>query len=394
MKVLFVTREYPPFLMGGIGVHTFKLVEHLTKLGVSCDVISFGDERFSTENIQFVNPSSSIIETSGGTLSSNVKVPIDIMRFSRITNTMIKKEKFDIVHVEEPYVGAFINGYDSVKICTFHTTSAGEMSPLVRDFFTRFSLKKMAFYCFQGFYYEAMCIASSSSLIVPTLQIKRELVNVYRTSEYKVKIIRNGVDIPKPSLSVAKAEAKRKLGISPETKLLLSVARIVSRKRLDLLVKATKLLSDKGLSKFHVAIAGTGPERFNLLNLVDKYDLGQIIELPGWISEDKRNLYYQAADIFVLTSDYEGFPFTLLEAMSYGAATVCARINSLDAIRDGVETSFFSPGDHISLANSIEKLLLDSNLCTQLSRASKLFAKDHSWGKTATQTKELYESLL
>lgn len=119
MNVLFVTREYPPFVVGGIGVHTFKLVEHLTKLGVSCNVISFGNEQFSTENVHFVNPSSSIMETSDGTLSSNVRIPFDILRFSRIANKMIQKKKFDIIHVEEPYVGPFINGSHSPKYAPF-----------------------------------------------------------------------------------------------------------------------------------------------------------------------------------------------------------------------------------------------------------------------------------
>ena len=75
MNILFVTREYPPFEVGGIGVHTFKLVEHLTKIGVNCNVVSFGDERFSTEKVQFVNPNSSIIDKLGGSLPSNMRIP-------------------------------------------------------------------------------------------------------------------------------------------------------------------------------------------------------------------------------------------------------------------------------------------------------------------------------
>src|SRR3989339_358918 len=121
MNILFVTREYPPFEVGGIGVHTFKLVEHLTKIGVNCNVVSFGDERFSTEKVQFVNPNSSIIDKLGGSLPSNMRIPGDILRFSRITNKIIQKKKFDIIHIEEPYVGAYINGYKCPKVCTFHT---------------------------------------------------------------------------------------------------------------------------------------------------------------------------------------------------------------------------------------------------------------------------------
>ena len=109
MKVLFVTREYPPFDVGGIAVHTFNLVKNISRLGVSCKVLSFGNENFSSEDVTFVNPSSSIIERSNVSLALNAKIPVDIVRFSGIANRMLKKEQFDVVHVEEPYVGAFVS---------------------------------------------------------------------------------------------------------------------------------------------------------------------------------------------------------------------------------------------------------------------------------------------
>src|SRR5665647_385842 len=109
MKVLFITREYPPFEVGGIAVHTFNLVKNIAKLDVSCKVLSFGDERFSSKDVTFVTPSSSIIERSNVSLALNAKIPSDIIRFSRIANRTLKNEKFDVVHVEEPYVGALIS---------------------------------------------------------------------------------------------------------------------------------------------------------------------------------------------------------------------------------------------------------------------------------------------
>ncbi len=103
---------------------------------------------------------------------------------------------------------------------------------------------------------------------------------------------------------------------------------MVSRKRLELLIKAVKVLQTTGNNQCHVIIAGDGPERSNLMSLVNKYGLNDMVEMPGWISKDRKALLFQAADIFVLTSDYEGFPFTMLEAMSYGVPIINSKIKS------------------------------------------------------------------
>jgi glycosyltransferase involved in cell wall biosynthesis len=395
MNVLFVTREYPPFVVGGVAVHTFHLVKNLEKLGVSCRVLSFGDEKCSSEKVTFVKPSSSIIERSNVSLALDVKIPSDIVRFSKITNRILKNKQFDVVHVEEPYVGAFITPrHNQVKVSTFHDTSFGEIKAMMGHSFSVSSLKRTFFYSSLGLYLEFICIASSNALIVPTPQVKDELSKVYRTSIEKVKIIQNGVELPELNKLIDGINAKQKLGLSPETILIFSVARLVSRKRLDLLVKAIKILQSEKITKYHVIIAGEGPDRSNVVSLVKKYGLEHIIELPGWISDQQRDLYYRAADIFVLTSDYEGFPFTMLEAMSYGAAIINSRITSLSPLRDGLDGLLFPPGDFRALSVCIRTLSNNPSLRMQLSTSARRFAEKNSWKKIAEKTINVYENLV
>jgi glycosyltransferase involved in cell wall biosynthesis len=394
MNVLFVTREYPPFEVGGIAVHTFNLVKNLVKLGVSCKVVTFGNRKMSTENVVFVDPSSSILERSNSPLASNFRIPFDILRFSQVANALIDKEQFDIVHVEEPYVGAFIAGNGKpTKVSTFHTTSFGEITVMLGHSFSSSSLKRLLFYSSLGFFLESMSIASSGALIVPTTQVRNELTRIYRTPFDKIELIENGVDLPDVGKINNQAEAKKELGLSPKTFLIVSMARIVARKRLDILVKAIKILQKAKPHQFHVIIGGDGPDRPLIRQLVDNYGLEQITELPGWVSNEQKERFYQAADVFVLSSEYEGFPLTLLEAMSYGVAVVASKINSLCTLREGVDGLFFPIGDCYKLSECIVNLMNDSRLRSRLSDSARMFAANYDWKNTAEQTKKFYESL-
>ena len=174
--------------------------------------------------------------------------------------------------------------------------------------------------------------------------------------------------------------------------MILSVGRLVARKHVDLLVKATKILQGEKLNQYHIAIIGDGPELSNVIQLVKEYGIQRIIESPGRISNEHRDLYYQAADIYVLTSSYEGFPLTMLEAMSYGAAVIASKIKSVKELREGVDCLMFPAGDSKALSVCIKTLLNNPSLQTRLSASAKLFAGRHSWKKTAEETLRIYEN--
>ena len=109
-----------------------------------------------------------------------------------------------------------------------------------------YSLKRAFFYSSLGFFLELKNgITSSTSLIVPTKQIAEELSSIYGTSMDTVQIIENGVDIPALNKPVDAVNAKQKLGLSADTVLILSVGRLVSRKHVELLLKAERLLKKK-----------------------------------------------------------------------------------------------------------------------------------------------------
>ena len=383
-----MTREYPPFDVGGVARHAFNLVEHLSRLDVSCKVLSFGDPSYSTDDIMFIKPSSSIISRSNCPLYMDARIPFDIVRLTKVANKLIENENFDIVHVEEPYVGAFVK--HKRKVATVQDTSYGE----IKTSLPNPNLKRWIFFASLGPCLEWMCIASSRIVIVPISQVEEELVRIYRVPKSKIRVIRNGVEIPRSIDPIDKIKAKRMLGLSGNL-LIFTAARHVARKRLDTLVEAAKLLHEEGIEGFHVVIAGDGLLKRNMISLVKKYGLQHVISFPGWISWEKLEIYYRAADIFVLTSAYETGPMSILEAMSFGDAAISSRIDYFPKLMcDGIDGLLFQVGDYHALSICIKRLLNDNLLRRRLSASARSFAERFGWESVAKRTVDLYKEIL
>jgi glycosyltransferase involved in cell wall biosynthesis len=389
MKVLFVAREYPPFEVGGVARHTFNLVGHLRKLGVECEVVSFGDPLQSNDGVRFIRPRSSIISRGRQPAYLDLQVPFDIVRFTSMVNRLIEREGFDVVHVEEPYVGSFVT--HGRKVTTIHDTSYGELRSILNAPSGLTDFRRAIFYIYLGFLFEKESGRNSRAIIVPSAQVKSELVVKYGFDAGRIRVIRNGVILPPPS-SLTREEAKRRLGL-PNVPLVFSASQHVARKRLETLIEAAKLLREHNII-LRVAIAGDGPLRPNLISLSESYGLNGFVSFPGWVPQEELDLYYRAADIFVITSEYEAGPIAMLEAMASGATVVSTKIGGFAAcIRDGVDGLVYPVGDSGALSSSLERALRDQDFLQKSSSLGRAFAERFDWGRVAEDTLSLYEEI-
>jgi glycosyltransferase involved in cell wall biosynthesis len=389
LKVLFVAREYPPFEVGGVARHTFNLVGHLKKLGVECHVVSFGDPLRSGDGVRFIRPRSSIISRGRRPVNQDLQVPFDIVRFTSVVDRLVEREGFDVVHVEEPYVGSFVR--HERKVTTIHDTSYGELRSILNAPAGLTDFRRAIFYIYLGFLFERECGRSSRAIIVPSAQVKAELVAKYGFDAGRIRVIRNGVVLP-PLGSLTREEAKRKLGL-PNVPLVFSASQHVARKRLETLIEAAKLMRERNMV-FRAVIAGEGPLRTNLIGLSESLGLAGFVSFPGWVSQEELDLYYTAADIFVITSEYEAGPITMLEAMSNGSTVVSTRIGGFAAcIRDGVDGLLYPVGDSRALSSSLERALGDQAFLQRSSSLGRTFAERFDWGSVAEETLSLYKEI-
>ena len=149
-------------------------------------------------------------------------------------------------------------------------------------------------------------------------------------------------------------------------KLILCVARFTPQKGLDIFLKACNLLKEKGID-FQAKIIGEGPLKNPLEEEIINLNLEDKVFLLNIMPQNELNLLYAQSYLCVLPSLDEGFGLVLVEAQLCKKPVVGARSGGItDIIQDGKSGILVPPGDHLSLASAMEKILTDEELASRL----------------------------
>jgi glycosyltransferase involved in cell wall biosynthesis len=199
--------------------------------------------------------------------------------------------------------------------------------------------------------------------------------------------IYNGVDVARYAGEAPADEVERirtSLGIGREELMIVTVGRLTRQKGLgDLLAAFAKASSH--LPSARLLIAGEGPERARLEDLIASLELGDRVRLLGNV--ERPDDLYRGADLFVLASRYEGFPFAMLEAMAAGLPVVATRFGGADEmVEHGRDGLLVSGGDIDGLAHAIGLALGDRGRMTEMARSARLKAQQFSSTGMVEQT--------
>jgi glycosyltransferase involved in cell wall biosynthesis len=139
------------------------------------------------------------------------------------------------------------------------------------------------------------------------------------------------------------------------------VGRFTSEKDPLLFIEMMAELSQQGEPPPHAVMLGSGPLQPDVKDRIQTYGLEDYIELPGWVDEPVD--YYHRSRIFVLTSERDALPLTLLEAMATGLACVVTGVGNVpDVVNDGENGIIANTRNAESLAAEIRRLQTDSDL--------------------------------
>jgi glycosyltransferase involved in cell wall biosynthesis len=171
-------------------------------------------------------------------------------------------------------------------------------------------------------------------------------------------LLENGIDGADYTRRQSITEAKTKLGLPTESFVIGAVGRLEAEKGFDTLIRALHILLSQGLD-VRVVIVGEGGERSKLAKLANELGITDRLLLPGW-QADVRG-YFEAMDMFALSSYREGLPNVLLEAMALDVPVVATRVNGVPRlVQDGRNGHLVEPGDLDGLATVLAGLLKNS----------------------------------
>ena len=185
---------------------------------------------------------------------------------------------------------------------------------------------------------------------------------------------------------------RSEFGVAEDFTLFLAAGRLTHQKAMEVFVDAAEILSAKHKSARFI-IAGSGPQESFLKERASLKNLQGILHFAG--QRDDIPDLFSACDIFAVSSRHEGLPNIVLEAFAARRPIVATRVSSLpELIEDGVTGLLVPPEDPHRLAQSLERLMLDSATAARLAEAGHLLVQERfSLKRALDETERLFLNL-
>lgn len=387
MRILMLSWEYPPRVVGGIARVVHDLSHRLIKDGHDVTVVTYRDGNvpyFEDDNgVQVYRVDNFMIQPN------NFIDWVMQLNFNMIAKTgeiIAKEGNFDIIHAHDWLVAyaakTLKNSYNTPIVSTIHATEAGRNSG-IREPQQKYINDT-----------EWMLTYESSEVIVNSNYMKNELQRLFGLPFEKINVVPNGVSPSNFTVSERDYDFRRKYAMDNE-KIILFMGRLVYEKGIQHLIGAMP----KILNNYHDAkliVAGKGGMLGELQNEVNSLGLGNKVYFTGQLSPKQVQKMYKCADIAVFPSTYEPFGIVAIEAMLSGVPTVVTDIGGLNEIVEHGVTGMKSyAGNSNSLADSILALLFDHKLCDTVVKNAKQEVKTkYNWTKIAQDTHFTYQKAI
>ena len=247
---------------------------------------------------------------------------------------------------------------------------------------------------------ERFVVDDADRLIAECPQDRMDLIKYYRADPARISIVPCGFN-PAEFHPYDRLEARKRLGLPLQEKILLQLGRMVPRKGVDNVIRALGQLSADERKVRLVVVGGNSdrpdpsltPEIGRLQAVAREAGVEHRVQFVGRRDRQMLPLYYSASDMFITTPWYEPFGITPLEAMACGIPVVGSDTGGLKySVAEGKTGFLVPPKDPASLARKIIQLLDDPQLAKKmgrngLRRVRKLF----TWKKVSLQIADVYK---
>ena len=359
MRILFITNHLNT---GGITSYCLTLAGGLAKRGHNVYIASSGGDYVSKLAANNINYIPIPIKTKS---ELSPKILISLIKLRRF----IKQNQIDIIHANSrttQVLGALLSKATGI---TYLSTCHG-------FFKVRFSRRALP--CW------------GRKVIAISGQVKEHLVGDFHLKDSSIAVVYNGIDINrfKAAGASAKAEAKRKLGLS-NAPVVGIIARLSDVKGHIYLVGAMRKVID-AIPQAQLLMVGQGKMKKELLIRVNKLGISRnVVFMPE--AYDTGEILC-GIDVFVMPSLKEGLGLALMEAMASELAVVGSNVGGIKSlIRHGVNGLLVEPADSAGLAGAILELLENPGKAEKLARQARVFIENNfSQEKMVLETEKEY----
>jgi len=245
-------------------------------------------------------------------------------------------------------------------------------------------------------------------IITPSEKTKRDLIDFYNAKKDRITVIYEGIknkntaDQRKEFIEnytqnkeVALKNLQSKFNLKNLRKpYIFYVGVWREHKNLPNLIRAFDILIKKYNFQGDLVLGGTeDPYYPETREELKKRGLENRIIRPGFLYGEKLNLLYQAADVFVLPSLYEGFGLVTIEALNQGTAVACSNIDPLKEVLKN-SSVYFDPHNPEDIASKLNELLQDKRLQIKLLMQAQGILEKYDWQEMAKKTLMIYKSVL
>lgn len=387
MKILMLTWEYPPRVVGGISRVVYDLSHRLIKDGHEVTVITYRDGEVpyfeDDKGVKVHRIDNFMINPNNFT---DWIMQMNFAMISKASQIIGEEGKFDIIHAHDWLVAyaakTLKESFVMPIVSTIHATEAGRNSG-IHDEVQRYINDT-----------EWMLTYESTEVIVNSNYMKSELQRLFGLPFEKINVVPNGVNTGAFTGIERDYEFRRKYAMDNE-KIILFMGRLVYEKGIQYLISAMP----KILSRYHdvkLVIAGKGGMLDELRQQVRALGIENKVYFAGYLNGKDVQKMYKAADISVFPSTYEPFGIVALEAMLAENPVVVSDIGGLNEIVQHRENGMKSyAGNPNSIADSILELLFDYQLSANIVKKAKQKVKnEYNWNKIAQDTHFTYQKAI
>ncbi|HAA43149.1 MAG TPA: glycosyltransferase family 1 protein [Ruminiclostridium sp.] len=387
MRVLMLSWEYPPRIVGGISRVVHGLAQKLGERGNEVHVITcweMGTKEFEKDKDVYIHRVHSYDVTPNNFVDWVLQLNFSLLEHSiKLIN---ETGKFDIIHAHD-WIVAFAarvlkHSYFIPLISTIHATEYGRNCGIHDD--TQRYINSV----------EWWMAYESWRIIVNSEYMKEEVKHVFQVPEDKIDIIPNGVDLDKFDGYEKDMDFRRKYARDNE-KIIFFVGRLVNEKGVHVLIDSVpKVLQYYNDAKF--VIAGKGPQLEHLKAKANYMGVSHKVYFTGYVSDEELSKIYKCADVAVFPSLYEPFGIVALEGMVANVPVVVSDTGGLSGIVEhGVDGMKSYTGNANSLADSILEILHKPDKAEKMKEnALKKVHSIYNWKVITDKTIEVYKNII